>query len=75
MIRVQMQSNNPHKYDWFYELRPQLISIIGFIGLLNQVGASSHPGLNYLSHLCGVILLAIAYRITQWRREYRRALI
>jgi hypothetical protein len=58
------------KFDWFYEFRPAFIIFFGALGLMGPASASSY--LQHLSQVCGVVLLALATKIVQWRYRYRK---
>lgn len=60
------------KNDWFYEMRPQIITVFGIIGVLNISGSNTNLGFKLISQISGIVLLVIAYKIRSWRREYRR---
>ena len=61
-----------NKNDWFYEFRPQLILGFGALGLFSGLYLpTAYPSLNYFSQACGIVLLVIAVKILDWRKDYR----
>lgn len=61
-----------NKNDWFYELKPQLLSLIGVVGLLNLFETNN---MFFASQICGFVLLFSAFKISNWRKEYRKGLL
>jgi hypothetical protein len=63
-----------NKNDWFYEFRPQLILFFGLLGLLSQLFMPSVTLWTYFSQACGLVLIITAFKIYEWRRNYREGL-
>lgn len=64
------------KYDWAYEMRPQILTAFGVFGILHCFNTNKDDAVfSALSTICGLVLFAIAYKISQWRREYRKNIL
>lgn len=63
------------KSDWLYELRPSFLVAIGIVGVLSQLGPNFFTGLSMVCQACSMVLLFCAYKITHWRKEYRKNLL
>ncbi len=72
-MRTIQQTSKPQN-DWFYEYRPQIIMVIGTIGLFSKMFVGSEPTWMKISQACGMILLVIALKIMDWRQAYRKAM-
>lgn len=58
--------------DWLYEFRPMLYLLMGLLGLINGASLGDTFFLR-LSQVSGVVLIIAAWKVYQWRKDYRRS--
>lgn len=66
-------NNVQSKNDWLYEFKPEMITLIGLIGIGHGASLLRIDTVILLGHICGLILLFFAYKIRKWRKVYRRS--
>ncbi|MBC7372173.1 MAG: hypothetical protein H7326_11440 [Bdellovibrionaceae bacterium] len=61
-----------HDKQDFYEVRPLLLIVLGFVGIFNSYFTNSTPGMVRFGQVCGVLLFFSAFKIIRWRMAYRK---